>query len=88
MSTKHYGTGKVTGTTVAALFNLEEAITLMNNHPQVVHVKIAPGTQVHDMISHVVERHPGITHTKAARLLMKAGYLAFKRSIEQEQEGL
>ncbi len=58
-----------------------------NKDDKYIHVKITPGTEEHKMINFIFLQFSGVSKTKVARLLIKAGFRVAIRHL-QEREGL
>ena len=85
MSTKQLRLGEPTGGDYGAFIALEQnAKPTESDAP--IYVKLTPGTNEYNMVKHVKATMPGITGPKVIRLLLKTGYLAFKKSLDREAE--
>ena len=56
-----------------------------NKDDKHIHLKITPGTEEHKMINFVYMHFSGISKTKITRLLIKAGFKVFLRTLAKQE---
>jgi len=83
MSTKQLNLGLPIGDASNAFITLEQN-ELPTGSDVPIYVKLTPGTVEYNMVKHVKTTMPGITGPKVIRLLLKTGYLSFKKSLDWE----
>lgn len=80
--------GSIGGDALTALFDLGRFVAVdMPPEPdeKPVYLKVAPGTDEYNYMLQVV-RSTKVSKTKALRLLIKTGFLAFARSEERRKK--
>jgi len=85
MSLKQLKLGAPIGGDYGAFIALEQNATPGEGDAP-IYVKLTPGTNEYNMVKHVKTTMPGITGPKVIRLLLKTGYLSFKKSLDREAE--
>lgn len=83
MSMKQPNLGIPIGDASGAFIALEQNKN-PEHQPQPIYVKLTAGTVEYNMVQHVKTTMPDVTGPKVIRLLLKTGYLSFKKSLERE----